>query len=314
MNGLMNLSINQTMRGGSFWNSLHPGVFFAYLLLVVAAAVLASHPVLLFILLASVLAALASAGSLSAWLSSVKLFLGMVLVLVVVNTLVNPGGETVLLSGPMVAGLERITVTWENIIFSLVMGVRLLVVYSAFILFNRTMDQDRVLAFFSRLFPRSAIMVAMSARTIPVLSWRLRRTFETQQIRGVPLNSGGFFAKIKNRLPLVKVLVLSALEDSFNMGESIQARAYGSGPRTGYRREAPEPKDFLLAGVMMAALAVLFYVFIMGWGGMQFFPSLEMQSLNLVQAITFLMLAGLLILPALLSWGWHKWDYLRWKI
>lgn len=300
---------NQLAPGRCFWSSLHPLVFLAYLALVVAVSVMSSHPLVLGILLGAVLASLASAGSFQAWKGSVKIFLWMIVILMVVNTLVNQSGATVLLTGPW-----SIRVTLENLAFSVVMGVRLLVIYSVFILFNQAMDQDRLLSFFARIFPRSAIMAAMATRSIPVMGERLRRSYEIQRLRGVPMQAGGRLERIKNRLPLMKVLVMSSLEDSFNMGESIQARAYGSGPRTTYRQEAPQGKDFMMAAAMSMALMVFIYIFVQGWGSMQFFPFLEVEGLASAQSIIFVLLALLLCLPALLAWGWNRWNYFKWKI
>ena len=309
MSMLSSLEEIQAPSGRCFWSLLHPVVFFVYLVLVVASAVMSSHPILLSVLLAAVLASLVAVGGWKSWLGSVKIFLWMIAILMVVNTLVNQSGATVLITGPW-----SVRVTLENVIYSLVMGMRLLVIYSVFVLFNRAMDQDRMISFFARFFPRSAIMVAMATRTIPVLARRLQRTYQIQRLRGVKMNTGGRWDRLKNHLPLMKVIVLSSLEDSFNMGESIQARAYGSGPRTSYRRESPQGKDYIVFAAMSMALCLIVYIFIQGWGVMQFFPYLTIEGIVANQLVSFFSLALLFSFPAFLAWGWNKWDYLRWKI
>lgn len=308
------LQNNGPGQNNDFWRSLHPATFLIYMIMVITVAVVANHPLILIVTLAAVILGIASTGGFKAWLGSLRIFIWMILIIALVNIIVNPGGATVLLASGNIPLLGRVALTAENLLFSLVMGIRLLVIYSLFILYNKAIDPDRLLALFSRIFPRSAIMAAMAARTMPGIAGRMKRIWETQRARGVNINGGNSIAKVKSRLPLVRVLLHSVLEDSFNMGESIQARAYGSGPRTSYHREAPVRRDYILMAVLAAALGCFVIIFIMGWGMMNFFPVLGYEGLSLAQVFAIFFAGILLSVPALLSWGCNKWDYLRWKI
>ena len=133
------------------------------------------------------------------------------------------------------------------------MGCRLLIVFSAFLLSNLVLNPDKALFALSRVFPRSALLLALTAKTIPHLGQQLQQAGEIQQCRGASYYRGNYIRRIKNRLPLLKVLFLSALEDSFNLSESIQARAYGSGARSSYFRFSFRNRDYIVMAASLCA-------------------------------------------------------------
>ena len=306
---------NNESKTGAFWSSLHPFTFFVYLILFITAAVAVNHPLVLGAVFLSVIAAVASTAGLKRWLENVKIFLWMIVIFSFINIVGNNDGSTVLISFHSVPLLGGINLSLENIVFSLVMGLRLLVIYSLFILYNRAMDSDAFLAIFARFFPRSGIMAAMAAKSMPAIAGRLERIWETQRLRGVNLGRGkGRIAAVRNRIPLLRALLYSVLEDSFNMGESIQSRAYGSGPRTSYNRRFFERRDFLTLSFLAAAVICFYLIFSMGWAMMAFFPTLSFEPLSTEQLFTVGAASFFLGAPALISRGYDKWDFLKWKI
>ena len=300
---------------GAFWSSLHPATFFLYLILVITFAVAVNHPLVLGAVFFSVMAAVASTAGLKRWLENVKIFIWMIIIFSLINILGNNDGLTVLFSLPSAPLLGEINLSLENIVFSLVMGIRLLVIYSLFVLYNHAMDADAFLAMFARFFPRSGIMAAMAAKSMPTIAGRLERIWETQRIRGVNLGGGkGRIAAVRNRLPLLRALLYSVLEDSFNMGESIQSRAYGSGPRTSYNSRFFERRDFLVLSLLVAAVIFLYLIFSMGLAVVEFFPMLSFEPLSAKHFFAVAAVALFLGAPALISRGYDKWDFLKWKI
>jgi energy-coupling factor transport system permease protein len=297
-----------------FFQVLHPATTLTYLAVIIVGAVALNHPLFLLALFLPIFLALAVSGGMEAWLKSARFFLVLIVMLLAINTLVNQMGSTVLLFGPVLPAMGRVTVTLETLIFALVMGIRLLTVFTAFILYNFVVNPDRALSMFARLFPRSALLVALTTKTIPYLSQKLQSAGEIAQCRGVNFHTGGRFARVKNRLPLIRVLFMSSLEDSFNIGESIQARAYGSGPRTNYFCQQFRAGDFLIMAAAIAALLLMTLSLIWGWGSFSFYPRLQGWILSQYQLAALLGTWLLLMIPVLLAWGWSKWNFIRWKI
>jgi len=294
-----------------FFQSLHPASILIYPAIIVAGAVALNHPFFLLVLFMAIFSSLAVSGGLGAWLKSVRFFFVLISLFFVINTLANRMGSTVLLQGPVLPVFGCLTVTLENLVFVLTMGIRLLIVFTAFIFYNYTLNPDRALSFFARFFPRSALLVALTTKSIPYLSQKLQSVAEIAQCRGVNFHTGSRLTRIKNLLPLIRVLFISALEDSFNIGESIQARAYGSGPRTNYTRERFRPGDFLVTAASVAALLLIMLSLIRGWGHFSFYPRLGSWVLARHQVWTLLGTWLLLMIPALLAWGWNKWNFIR---
>ncbi len=297
-----------------FFQKLNPAVVLFYLLVITGGAVLSAHPLLLLSLFIPLSLALILVEGFYPWLRSLKFLSFMLGVLFVVNALVNKMGATVLWAGPTLPGFGQLVVSGETIIFVFVMGIRLVIVFSVFFFANLVVNPDQVLAMFARIFPRSALLLALTSRLLPHLSFQLQRAAEIQQCRGVSYRTGSYFSRIKNRLPLVKVMLLSSLEDSFNLGESIQSRAYGSGARTSYYQPVLRLGDWV---VFFSTIAVLFFILWAGWLGLtnfQFYPRLGVLISSVVQLWLSGLICFFLLIPVLLAWGWKKWAYFRWKI
>jgi len=298
----------------NFFQSLHPITLLSYLFVIVVGTIIVSNPIILAGIMVTVILALIAAQSLSSWMRSLRIYLYMIIMLMIINTLINNMGATVLWSGPIIPIFGRLTISLETIAFGLVMGLRLLIVFSAFILYNRVMDPDKALSVFSKVFPRSALLVALTTKTIPYMGQQLQRVAEIQQCRGVQYHTGGYVERIKNRLPLIKALLLSSLEDSFNLGESIQARAYGSGPRSSYYTLSFNIRDVLALFFMVASFAVLIWAMIKGWAAMEFYPELGSPLSSSEHLMMICVIVFFLFIPVIMAWGWKKWHYLRLKI
>lgn len=297
-----------------FLQALHPLVVFLYLAVVAAAGLLISHPWGLLLLSGLALFILQAAGGLGDWLRGLRYFFPLALAILVINSLVNSLGKTVLWSLDKVLFLGDINLTLENLWYSLAMLTRMMIVLSAFMAYNLVMNPDRALGLFGRVFPHSVLLVALTAKTLPCLSRKMQRAAEIQQCRGVNYHRGSIISRIKNRLPLLKVLFLSSLEDSFSLAESIQARAFGSGPRTSYSQGTLGPGDYLVLFFSLAAAGALSWSSLQGWTGFQYYPEVAPVTFTGSRAASFSFITLCLLMPAVLAWGWDRWELLRWKI
>ena len=294
-----------------FFQTLHPATTLIYLAVIILGAAVLNHPLFLLILFIPVFAALAVAGCWDDWLHNARFFFALIFILFLINIMTNRLGNTVLFWGPLFPVLGRITVTLEALVFALVMGIRLLTIFTAFMFYNHVINPDRALSMFAKLFPRSALLVALTTKTIPFLSRKLQNVGEIAQCRGINFYTGSLFIRIKNRLPLMRVLLISALEDSFNIGESIRARAYGSGPRTNYFYHRWHLGDTLVNISSIFASLIVIVSLGCGWGSYSFYPSLGKIIISPYQVVTLLILFIALLNPVLLAWGWNKWNFLK---
>lgn len=300
--------------GDTMLHRLHPAAMLVYLAAVVTASLLVNNPLYLLAIMAGVLCCIFAAGGQKDWCGSLKYLLVMAALLLCINLLVNDLGRTVLWQGLNLPLLGRVKLTLEAVVFSLVMGLRLLIIYSVFAFISLVLNPDSVLPLFAGFLPRSTLLVALTTKSIPYLAQRLERAAEIQQCRGLSLHQGSYLKRLNNRIPLVKVVLLSSLEDSFNIGESLQARAFGRGTRTRYFTFRIKISDILVIAGAMAGMATAAWSLGRGNGVINFFPAIDQGIISRTNLIISLLLIIFLQLPAAAAWGCKKWELLKLEI
>ncbi|MGI6487484.1 MAG: energy-coupling factor transporter transmembrane component T family protein [Syntrophothermaceae bacterium] len=292
-------------------HQLHPFTTITFVGVVMVLSLVFSHPVYLVGLLLAVGTVIVAAGNYQEWKVYLKFSLVMIVMIMVINSVFVHTGSTVLLIGPDLPILRNIRITLEALAFGAGMGVRLLVIISVFCLYTYAIHPDKVLKLFSRWGNKSVLVITLSTRLIPLLIADFRRIIEVQRCRGVKYD-GSWWERARNLLPVINVLLLSCLERSQQLAESMYARGYGSGPRTYYDREYWRPRDyFILMGVAVSFLVGIWATF-RGWSVYTYYPRLTEFTPNELKMAMVIILT--LSFPAILNWGWKKWPLLRSKI
>ncbi|OAT81314.1 energy-coupling factor transporter transmembrane component T family protein [Desulfotomaculum copahuensis] len=299
---------------GLFLQNLHPLAALVYLGTLLSLALLFTNPLYLAGLLCLVFLAVWSVDGLPAWEGYLKMGLTMMVLVMLVNPLMVRAGETIIWYGPRVPVLGRLNISLEAVYYGAAMSVRLLDVISVFCLYNLMVHPDKALNLFSRLAWRSTMVISLATRMFPSMVRELANIREVQQMRGVNFQQGKFGEKVKKHASLINILLLSSLEDSLEIAESMQARAFGSGPRTCYSRSLFRPRDALCLAGSALALGAGIWGLLHGFGVYTYYPRLG----YLLQGPgTVLVLAAVLLglsIPVVLSWGWRHWPYLKSKI
>lgn len=291
---------------------LHPITSLCYIAALVLLSLLFSHPLFLLALFIALSTVIVSSGITKEWLTYLKFSLTFIILIILVNSLFVRAGTTVLLKGPFVPVIGKIRITLEAICYGAGMGLRLLVIISSFCLFTHAVHPDRVLKLLGRRYGKTMLVLSLSLRLFPLMAGDYVRIKEVQRCRGVNFQTGSFWAKTKKYLPVMHIMLLSSLERSFQLAESLQARGYGMGKRTHYTEELWRPRDFLvIAPVFMGTVAGVVLA-LAGWTGYRYYPRL--QSIRVEEIILAGFLGLLLMFPALLNWGWKKWPFLKSKI
>ncbi len=294
--------------------TLHPSAALVYLGVLFLLTLFFTHPLyLLAIFLALGLVAWA-AEALDAWETCLKVGLGMVVLIMLINPLAVRAGTSIIWSGPEVPVLGRLTISLESICYGAAMGLRLLNVISVFCLYNCLVHPDRALGIFSRFAPKSALIISLATRMLPTLARELSEIKEAQQTRGVDFGSGSWRERLKRYSTIFNVLLFTSMEGSLQVAEAMHARALGSGPRTCYQREPFRPRDAICLFAGGGALAAALCAKYTGAGDYHYYPQLG-QLFSGFTDLIFLaaVLAGVLA-PVVLSWGWQKCSSLRSKI
>ncbi len=291
---------------------LHPFTQMTFIGIVFVLSLIFSHPIYLLGLLVSVWVVIAAAGNLAEWKGYMRFSIIMVVVIVVINTLFSRAGTTIIYSGPVIPLIGPLEISLEAVAYGLGMSVRLLVIISVFCLYTYAVNPDKALRLFSRLGGKSVLAITLSVRLFPLMMKDFHRISDIQRCRGVKLTTGSWWERARNSIPIISIMLLSSLERSLQLAESMYARAYGSGPRSYYNKDLWRPRDYLILIVTAVALAVGIWSAVVGWSAFSYYPVLE--HLNPPELIGAGLTVLTLLAPAILNWGWMKWPRLKSKI
>lgn len=232
---------------------------------------------------------------------------------VVINPLFNQVGLTPLIQIQGLPVIGGIKITLESVVFSISLALKFITLVVIFFLFNVLVHPDKFLTLVSFVIPKSAMIMGFANRIMPNLVNQLREIGDIQKIRGVNLDSKNIVQKVKTWYPFMKIVLVSSLESSLAIAESIEVRGYGKGKRKVYYNEVIRVRDI---GLMADSLILLgFFVFglFQNWFDYRFFPKLNNPVDSVQDLIIGFLIQWLVLFPLILAWGVSMWKYLRSK-
>jgi len=286
-------------------HNTHPLVTLLFLAALCFQALLFTHPLyLLGVFSAGILTAVVSDayGKCRPYL---KLGLWVAGLLIAINALFVHAGQTVIWQGPDLPVLGRLDLHLEAVCYGAAMGVRLLILLLVFALYNAVVHPDKIMSLFSRLAFKSALILSLSTRMVPAIARELANVVEVQQMRGVRFGAGGLGERLRKYSWLLEVILTSSLEGALQVAESMQARAFGSGPRTHYQRFLLRRRDCIIGLLSLLALILALCVKARGYGDYTYYPQLgPLGSAPALIWLGLLMLSPLAVI--LMGWGWRR--------
>ena len=182
--------------------------------------------------------------------------------IIIINPLVNQGGTTELfrLSGIPVIGSIRITL--QAVMFGVFMAFKLYGMMMIFTMYGFLTNSDDSFAYFSSVARKSSLTVSMSINIIHRLKEDVLRVKDVMILRGVDFKQKSIAGRIGAYTPLLKVLLISALEGSLQRAEALEARGFSSGnsKRTSYTDLSVTSKDYLMFAAA-AGVVILTFIF-----------------------------------------------------
>lgn len=299
---------------GLFLQSFHPAVALVYLLVLLALSLLYENPLYLLALLLLLALLIKGVDGIEAWEGFLKIGIFLMVMVMVINPLIIKAGATIIWHGPAVPLLGKLDISMEALYFGFASSIRLLIILSIFCLYNLMVNPDKAMNVFSRAAGKSILMIALSIRMFPTMVRNLKRIKEVLQLRGIDFNKGSLRERIKKQSYLYNILLLSSLEDSMEIAESMQARAFGSGKRSVYSQNMFRPRDILCVGGSLLALFAAIWGLLYGCGQYNFYPEadnlIKDRATFIVLSVVFLYLS----IPLILSEGWKNCRFLKSKI
>jgi len=143
------------------------------------------------------------------------------------------------------------------------MTLRFVVLVESFSVFFLTTSPDHLgLALEQSRVPYEfAFAFTTAVRFVPVLAEEAQTIMDAQKARGLELEKGGFLKRIRNYVPVLIPLIVSAIRRSLELAEAMESRAWGATKkRTNLYALKFLRGDLALLVINVAVLAVAIYV------------------------------------------------------
>jgi energy-coupling factor transport system permease protein len=160
------------------------------------------------------------------------------------------------------AGYMFLTVDVE---FSAAMTLRFVVLVESFSVFFLTTSPDMLgLALEQSRVPYEfSFAFTTAVRFVPVLAEEAQTIMDAQKARGLELEKGNFMKRIRNYVPVLIPLIVSAIRRSLELAEAMESRAWGATKkRTNLYGLKLHRGDFALLAITVGVLVLAVYVWL----------------------------------------------------
>jgi len=154
------------------------------------------------------------------------------------------------------------TLTAANIEGALAMTLRFVVLVESFSVFFLTTSPDHLgLALETSRVPYEfAFAFTTAVRFVPVLAEEAQTIMDAQKARGLELEKGNLMKRIRNYIPVLIPLIVSAIRRSLELAEAMESRAWGAcKKRTNLYVLKLHVGDYVLLALTIIVLIVAVY-------------------------------------------------------
>jgi energy-coupling factor transport system permease protein len=150
-----------------------------------------------------------------------------------------------------------------NVEWAAAMTLRFVVLVESFSVFFLTTSPDHLgLALeLTRVPYEFSFAFTTAVRFVPVLAEEAQTIMDAQKARGLELEKGNFMKRIRNYVPVLIPLIVSAIRRSLELAEAMESRAWGATKkRTNLYALKLHRGDFVLLAITIGVLAASIYV------------------------------------------------------
>lgn len=230
---------------------LDPRVKFFYVIVLFVITILFNKLLPLLILFSIQIPFVLVARVVRQWLRSLRGALSLVTLIFVFNFVFNY--------------FSKVYTGWTLVEYALAMSLRFLVLVESFSIFFLTTSPDHLsLALEQSHVPYDFTFAFTTAvRFVPVLAEEAQTIMDAQKARGLELERGNFLKRVRNYIPILIPLIVSAIRRSLELAEAMESRAWGAtAKRTNLYVLKMKKGDFALIAVSVIFLIVGVYIFL----------------------------------------------------
>jgi energy-coupling factor transport system permease protein len=150
-----------------------------------------------------------------------------------------------------------------NVESAVAMTLRFVVLVESFSVFFLTTSPDHLgLALEQTRVPYEfSFAFTTAVRFVPVLAEEAQTIMDAQKARGLELEKGNFLKRIRNYIPILIPLIVSAIRRSLELAEAMESRGWGATKkRTNLYVLKLHPGDYVLLTITIAIIALAVYI------------------------------------------------------
>lgn len=233
-------------------HNLDPRMKFIYVIIIFAAAILFSSIIPLVTLFLMQVPFVLLARVQKQWVRSLRGALFLAIFIFVINIATNYFSQ-------------GYTLTAANIEGAAAMTMRFVVMVESFSVFFLTTSPDHLgLALEQSKVPYEfSFAFTTAVRFVPVLAEEAQTIMDAQKARGLELEKGNFLKRIRNYVPVLIPLIVSAIRRSLELAEAMESRAWGATKkRTNLYALKFHRGDYILLAITIAILVLAIYTFL----------------------------------------------------
>ncbi len=289
------------------FSELNPITIFLYYVCVVALCMFCMNPVTALISLC---------GAIGLWLVKYgkkdcrfHIFAAaMFLIVAVLNPIFSHNGKTVLFV------MNNAPVTLEALFFGTVMSSMLVSSLYWLKSFSAMMTSDRLLYVFGKTAPKTALILSMAFRMIPMFISQAKKTEAAQKAMGL-YKDDSLIGRFKGKAKVFSVMLTWVTENAIVTADSMGARGYTGGKRTSYSLWHFSVSDVIYL-CLLPVLCAPAVVSLAGSGlEFVFYPTVIPPEISVLTVSAYVFFAVLCFIPFISEAGDKlKWKYLQSKI
>lgn len=287
----------------SGFRGYHPYIIFFYYICAAILLMYFNHPLFLcvaFLLFIAVNGCHDRCASLKKWTVP---FIWMSVFFILLNALFVSRGTHILFY------FRGNQVTLEAIVYGVVMAITVLSIMMLFTSFNLILNGNKFLYVFSKFLPRTALLLLLALRFIPLLRKRFAEISAVQRVRGTSMSVGSIRERARNGMLMVQVLLTWSLEEAIQTADSMKARGYGIGRKSSYIPYKMGKRDWIWGTTLLLLSAFCLWGGIFGYGKIMIYPQLGTLHLYPLDWILLSCMTIILSFPLLVEGR----ERLRWR-
>ena len=217
-------------------------------------------------------------------------FFFLFLICVVINPILSHNGVTVLFF------INNKPITLEAFLYGISMACMIVGVFIWFFCFSQIFTSEKLIYLFGHVSLKAALLLSMSLRFIPLFARQSEKIKQSQRALGL-YREDNVIDTVRGNLRVFSIMVTWSLENGIITADSMEARGYGSGHRTGFSRFCFRKKDVI---VLLLIILLMTAVLIMLWLGQlqqTFYPEIKLPKWNVFSQVAYSAYGALVLLP-----------------